>query len=117
MTGERIKGLRRERHLTQQQLADALGIERSSIGKYETGSMPSAEVMLRLAEFFGVSVDYLCERETDDALRAENDAERQLLVMFRRTEGIPEERREEITQHIRSTIEMYLNALGVKNDD
>ena len=117
MTGDRIKDLRREKHLTQQQLADALGIERSSIGKYETGSMPSAEVMLRLAEFFSVSVDYLCERESGDTLRAENDAERRLLVMFRRTEGIPDERREEIAQHISSTIEMYLKALGVQSGD
>ncbi|MBQ8697019.1 MAG: helix-turn-helix transcriptional regulator [Clostridia bacterium] len=117
MTGERIKNLRRERGLTQQQLADALGVERSSVGKYETGSLPSAEVMLRMAEYFAVSVDYLCEREEQGMVHAENEAERRLLVMFRKTEGISEARRDEITRYIGSTIDMYLKALEGGKDE
>ena len=117
MTGERIKNLRKSRGMTQQQLADALGVERSSIGKYETGSLPSAEGMLKLAEYFGVSVDYLFGRNTDEALHAENDAERRLLTMFRKTDGIPDEKREEITKYIGSTIDMYLRAIGMEQDE
>ena len=112
MIGERIKNLRKGKGMTQQQLADVLGVERSSVGKYETGSLPSAEVMLRMAQFFDVSVDYLCEREESGAVRVENEAERQLLVMFRKTDGISEKRREEITKYIGSTIDMYLKAMG-----
>ena len=111
MTGEIIKNLRKGRGLTQRQLADALHIDRSSVGKYETGSMPSGEMLLRLAEFFGVTVDYLCERD-GEAMLAENDAERRLLTMFRRTDGLSDERREEITEYIGSTIDMYLRAIA-----
>lgn len=111
MTGEIIKSLRKGRGLTQRQLADALHIDRSSVGKYETGSMPSGEMLLRLAEFFGVTVDYLCERD-GEVMLAENDAERRLLTMFRRTDGLSDERREEITEYIGSTIDMYLRAIA-----
>lgn len=117
MIGDRIKNLRKERGLTQQQLAEVLGVERSSVGKYETGSLPSAEVMLRMAEYFSVSVDYLCEREEQGMVHAENEAERRLLVMFRKTDGISEERREEITRYIGSTIDMYLKALESGKDE
>lgn len=116
MTGERIKALRKERGLTQQQLAEVLGVDRTSIAKYETGQLPSAEVILRLAEYFSVSVDYLCERSQGAPMQAENDAERDLLVMFRKTDGIPAQHRAEITRYIESTIDMYLKAMGVDDD-
>jgi len=117
MTGERIKNLRKQRGLTQQQLADELGVERSSVGKYETGSLPSGEMMLKMAEYFSVSVDYLFEREGEGGIRAENEAERQLLILFRKTDGISDKRREEITRYFGSTIDMYLKALEKEKDE
>ena len=51
------------RKLTQQDLADWLGIERSTYGKYETGhSEPTFDTLCRLADFFNVSVEYLMGR-------------------------------------------------------
>ena len=60
--GDRIRQLRKSKRLTQEQLAAAIGVERSSIGKYEGKSknvVPSDDVKERLARFFNVSVDYL----------------------------------------------------------
>jgi transcriptional regulator with XRE-family HTH domain len=59
--GDRIKQLRQKKGLTQEQLAVQIGVERSSIGKYEGKSkvVPSDDVKGRLARFFGVSIDYL----------------------------------------------------------
>lgn len=116
MIGERIKELRKQKSLTQKELAEALGVDRSSIGKYETGTLPSSEVVLKMAEFFGVSVDSLYGRD-GHTIEAENDAERELLVMFRKTEGIPEEKRKEITEYIGSTIDMYLKAIGANPEN
>lgn len=116
MIGERIKQLRKQKSLTQKELAEALGVDRSSIGKYETGTLPSSEIVLKAAEFFGVSVDNLYGRD-GHILEAENDAERELLVMFRKTEGIPEEKRKEITEYIGSTIDMYLKAIGASSEN
>lgn len=59
---EKIKLLRKKQKITQEQLAIGIGVERSSIGKYETGTQPSTEIISRLADFFDVSVDYLLGR-------------------------------------------------------
>lgn len=60
MFSERLKQLRKSRNLTQGELADELGVDRSSIGKYESsGVLPSHGVLLALSSFFGVSLDAL----------------------------------------------------------
>ena len=62
MIGDRIRDLRKRKGVTQEQLAAIIGVERSSIGKYEGKQhiVPSDEVKVKLAEYFGVTLDYLC---------------------------------------------------------
>ena len=56
----RIAELRRERGLTQIQLSKALGISQSSLSGYENGKFePDQEMLLSMAKYFDVSVDYL----------------------------------------------------------
>jgi len=51
---------RRKKNLTQTQLSEAIGVSRITINKWEKGkSTPSVEMLLKLSEFFNVSVDYL----------------------------------------------------------
>lgn len=60
MRGERLKGLREDRGLTQEELAAHIGISEPQIWRYEKGdSEPRADTILKLAVFFGVSTDYL----------------------------------------------------------
>ncbi|MEG6521166.1 helix-turn-helix domain-containing protein [Desulfotomaculum sp. 1211_IL3151] len=60
MIGKRIKKLRTTKELTQAELAKHLEVTTSSVGMYESGTRnPSYEVMVKLANFFNVSVDYL----------------------------------------------------------
>lgn len=55
-----IKIKRKESHMTQEQLANALEIDRSTVAKWETGeSMPRAEKLPQLAEILGCTVDDL----------------------------------------------------------
>ena len=57
-----LKELRKQKGITQEQLADILGVERSSVGKYESPSkpvIPSSDVLIRMSEYFNVSIDYL----------------------------------------------------------
>lgn len=65
--GDRLRQLRKQRNLTQEQLAEIIGVERSSIGKYEGKKqvIPSDEVKEKIADFFSVSLDYLCGRNPD----------------------------------------------------
>lgn len=64
MLGDKIKKLRKEMHITQSQLASAVGLKQSSIGMIETSRQgASRETLIKIADFFGVTVDYLL---TDD---------------------------------------------------
>jgi len=57
---ERLKGLRLEKELSLKDMADILGIAKNSYYQYELGiSEPKQEMMVRIAEYFGVSMDYL----------------------------------------------------------
>lgn len=61
--GERLAELREEQGLTQEDLAEQIPVGRSTIGSYETNnSQPSYAVLIELADFFGVSTDYLLGR-------------------------------------------------------
>lgn len=58
-----LKLLRNERQLSQQELADALGISKSSINMYERGErQPNFEVLETIADYFNVNIDYLLGR-------------------------------------------------------
>lgn len=57
---DRIFELRKEKELTQKQLADEIGTTADSIYSWEKGrAEPSVEFILRLVKFFKVSADYL----------------------------------------------------------
>ena len=58
-----LKLLRSEKNMSQQELADALGISKSSINMYERGErQPNFEVLETIADFFNVDIDYLLGR-------------------------------------------------------
>lgn len=58
--GERVQALRKARGLSQEQLAEAAGVSRQAVSKWELGeSAPELEKVLALSEFFGVTTDYL----------------------------------------------------------
>ena len=57
---ERLKKLRKERHISQQEVAHCLGITVSAYGNYELGQRnPSYEILCKMADYFNVTVDYL----------------------------------------------------------
>ena len=60
MKGNRIKLLREEKKIRQDELAKVLSISPSAVGMYERDERESNdEITLKLAEYFGVSTDYL----------------------------------------------------------
>ena len=59
-TGKFIAAMRREKALTQRQLADALGISDKTVSKWETGKgLPEVSLMLPLCEILNISVNEL----------------------------------------------------------
>ena len=60
MLGNKIKELREEKGLKQEDLAKAMSVSPSTIGMYEINKRePNNELIIKLAAFFDVSVDYL----------------------------------------------------------
>ena len=58
--GERLRMLRNEQNLGQNQLAKLLNISNASVSYWETGKqIPSAEVIFKYAQFFDVSADFI----------------------------------------------------------
>ncbi len=58
-----LRKLRKERKLTQVALQMQTGIEQSLLSKFETGErIPPTETLLRLADFYNVSIDYILFR-------------------------------------------------------
>lgn len=65
----RLKELRLEKRLRQDQLAALVGLEKSSISMYENDMrQPSCETLVRFADVFNVSVDYLLGRRNESSL-------------------------------------------------
>ena len=63
----RIKDLRRSKHITQEKLASILGVTQSNLSGWETEKwQPDHATLLKLADYFEVSIDYLLGR-TDEA--------------------------------------------------
>ncbi len=59
----RIRDLREDRDLRQSDLAERTGLDQRTISNYETGkTSPDAYALIKLADFFGVSIDYLVGR-------------------------------------------------------
>lgn len=61
--GKRIKELRETHHLSQTELAKLCGSNQATVAKTETGkTAPSLKLLMGLAEYFDISMDYLCCR-------------------------------------------------------
>ena len=64
---KRLRDLREDRDLRQSDLAKATGIDQRTISNYETGkTAPDAYALIKLADFFNVSIDYLVGRTKCD---------------------------------------------------
>ena len=86
----RLRGLRKGKDLNQTQIAAVLRISQRGYSKYETGEndIPT-QVLLRLADFYGVSVDYLLGRdETPAAQPPRGGSGRLQLAALRREHGM-----------------------------
>lgn len=65
----RIRDLREDKDLNQTQVAKMLGMSQTGYSKYETGEndLPTS-VLIKLADFYDVSVDYLLNRTNEPAM-------------------------------------------------
>lgn len=61
-----LQKLRKEKKVTQEQLASHLGVSAQAVSKWENGSYPEGDLLPQIADFFEVSIDYLYGRGNGD---------------------------------------------------
>ena len=77
---ERLKRLREEKGIYQKDLADKLHITRATIASYETGkSLPSLDVILKYADFFECTTDYILGRTNERNLAITKDKDIEII--------------------------------------
>ena len=104
---ERIKRLRQERNWSQSQLGQKLGVHQKQISSYERGvHTPSVDLLIRMAELFNVSLDYLAFENRED-IRQVNIADRELI---RKLEAI-----DKLSAADKATIKAVLDSFILKN--
>lgn len=84
--GERIKTLRKENKLTQAQLGEILGVEKSAVAKWENGRTKNLkrETIQAMALYFGVRPSYFVEEKEEDSQLLLNQQEIDLVKQYRR---------------------------------
>ena len=82
----RLRQLREDHDKTQTEIAEYLGINQTVYSRYETGKrQPSIDIIIQLADLFGVTVDYLLGRqEVEDSTLSEYEI--QLLIASRKAD-------------------------------
>lgn len=80
--GNKLKELRTQNNMTQQQLAAQIGVSKSVISYYELQErIPSPEILLKLASVFHVSTDYLLGISNDKVLDVSGLDEEDIAVL------------------------------------
>lgn len=64
--GEKLQKLRKSNNFSQEQLAEKLGVSRQAISKWEMGTLPDIENIVRISQYFDCSLDYLLNNENDE---------------------------------------------------
>ncbi|MCL2695837.1 MAG: helix-turn-helix domain-containing protein [Clostridiales bacterium] len=77
--GKRIRALRLEKHITQTEMAQRIGISKAMISAYELEQrQPSYDILIRIATFFKVSADYLLGLEKSEMIDISGLKEREI---------------------------------------
>lgn len=94
--GSKLQSLRSARGFSQQFVADRLGLKRSTLSNYEIGRrMPSLTDLGRLAEFYGVGLDYF-ELATADEIQTALACARDVFI----SPDVPQQVKDELYREI-----------------
>jgi transcriptional regulator with XRE-family HTH domain len=64
---DRLQQLRKEKDISRNELADKIGVHVNIVGRYERGeAKPSLDIVIKLAQTLGVSIDYLVGIKSDE---------------------------------------------------
>ncbi|MCP4137601.1 MAG: helix-turn-helix transcriptional regulator [bacterium] len=101
---KRLKELRKEKNLKQNELAEQMGMDNKMISHYENGkSIPSIDALMKIAVIFDISVDYLLFEESPRR-PLKQSGDRELIEYVSNMDKLTEEDRDSIKHIIKSLI-------------
>ena len=68
---EKLQKLRKQNGLSQEQLAEKLNVSRQAVSKWEMGTIPDMENMVKLGRYFDCSLDYLMNEEMENNTKSQ----------------------------------------------
>ena len=79
-----LKIYRKEKGITQIRLSIESGVSQETISAYESGkAMPSAETLIKMSDFLGVSIDFLLDRTDNPLINInKNDKDNELINLY-----------------------------------
>ena len=84
MFKDNLKTLRKEKNLTQPEMAKILNISQGTIGNWETGNrVPDVQMLITIADFFGVTVDCLLRGQPYTVEFSFSEKEKRLISAYR----------------------------------
>lgn len=105
--GERAQHLRKEMGLNQTQLAEKIGISLTQLQRYENkGVQPPADILKKLADAFGTSIDYLVSGSLDQRI-ANSVEDAELIKQLRQIDDLPNEEKNTVLKFIGAYIRDY----------
>jgi transcriptional regulator with XRE-family HTH domain len=105
--GKRIIELRKQKNVSQSELATKVGLSYAQIGRYEIKAVqPPAEILKKIADYLETTVDYLISGATDEKAKASlKDAE--LIRYFQDVEALPDSEKTTLVKLIGAYIRDY----------
>lgn len=80
--------------ISESKAAESIGLNRSAVAKWKKGAVPGGKTMQKLADYFGVTTDYLLGSETEKAPTPEGErqiSDREIMVaLWGRTDEVDE---------------------------
>ncbi|MBP5431556.1 helix-turn-helix transcriptional regulator, partial [Ruminococcus sp.] len=97
MFAENLKKLRKNKGLTQVQFAQIFNISSGTIAMWETNKrIPDTSMLIKIAEFFNVTVDYLLGKDntsSDEKIKDPAEDDQDLVILNRNAKKLPPENR------------------------
>lgn len=116
---DRYAVLCKEKGISPSKAATEMGINKATVSVWKTkGTSPQIVQLEKIADYFDVSTDYLLGK-TSQKNHSEDDEvkDKELIVLARHMQKIPEKDRRRIMKNFQETIDVYLDAMGIAKDD
>lgn len=94
-----LKKYRKEKGITQIRLSIESGVSQETISAYESGkAMPSAETLIKMSDFLGVSIDFLLDRTDNPLININKDINSEMLNIYNQ---LTKEQKEDVLKYAR----------------